>query len=164
MMLYSGLLMPNSWRRFMIASSAFLLLAAVPSVADDVEPGLWRVTVDLNVDTANGEALSTPHTEHEEETTCVSGWRGNISKIFAEEALPEGCSAGSVLAANGKITFNAVCPPDEDDVVIQMSGVGTYTGSKMSIDIKASAQSDGNQATMSGKIVGTRLGHCSPGK
>jgi hypothetical protein len=149
------------WRRAGFIPLAILLLADAPPPANEViDPGLWRVVVDLGVDTVNGQPPSTPHVEHEEETGCFSSGGRNIAELFADQALPEGCRAYQVHAAQGEIGFTAICPPDEDGVSMDMTGAGTYTSSRISMRIDMRAESDGNQVSMSGKLMATRLGNC----
>ena len=144
-----------------IIAPAMLLLAAVAPTAEDdaLNPGLWRVRIDLEADTANGKPLGTPHHEHEEQVGCFSS-RDNIAELFAEKTLPQGCHTYQVHADRGDVSFTAICSPDEDGVSMDMSGAGKYSGDQMSMKIDARAESDGDQATMSGMLTAIRLGEC----
>jgi len=147
--------------RYTLFAPVFLVaLAAAPASNDGgLEPGQWHVVTMMKADTANGEALSTPHAEREVADGCVSD--RDPAHLIYSSAMSE-CKAYNVTAAKGTIAFTGVCPTDDDGVSLDMSGTGTYSGQHMSLRIDARAESEGNQATMSGTIEATRIGSCIP--
>ena len=155
-------------RRLVVLSIVVLGLSgsapAITQNSDQLNPGKWRITIDLAADTANGKPLDKPHTGHQEQLSCLTSATSSPETALVKEGLPEECQIYQVHVAAGKISFTAICPTDEDGVSIDMSAAGTYTSNNMALQIDARAESDGNQANMSGTMLARRVGVCQAKK
>jgi len=153
---------PSSRSRIVIPLVCLSVLAgaAPSSTKDGLLPGRWHVVVDLKADAANGKRLNVPVGDAEGFNSCVSEAVSGPAKFVSSNALDQGCHAYQAHAANGVISFTAICPTDEDGVSFDMSGSGTYTSERMSLKIDARGESSGNQLALSGTVTANRTGLC----
>ena len=131
------------------------LLACATARAQDINPGLWEITVNSLVAASPGFAP-----DPVKQTQCLSTQDArDPRRLFGELSAPgaSGCTYGKSRISGNTLQFTMQCAGSLD---LHASGDMSFAPESISGTITSSANLGGQQVNMQSQLSGRRVGSC----